>query len=144
MVFVNEWPVPNHISKARTVDHDRGAELKVLMLSRVHSYGSFELIIGEKKITFEGDFSLRFLDHNKEELPPGGAEGRSCAEVYVTWDFSKLRIPESMKEQTDEILKMIVESLEVCKLSHGSKNDQTSKVFFKDLPPHDFRYIAGV
>ena len=49
MVFVNEWPVPNDSRKARTVDHDRGAELKVLMLSNVHSYGSFELMIGEKK-----------------------------------------------------------------------------------------------
>ena len=27
MVFVNEWPVPNDIEAARTVDHERNAEL---------------------------------------------------------------------------------------------------------------------
>lgn len=144
MVFVNEWPVPNDASKARTVDHERNAEL---FIHYSHYDGDdnwifeWRLNINGKNLYIQGYKKLKsYCEDGSEWISIKLSNPIKYTKSY--YNITHIRMPISLKGNK-EIKLIIKESIETNKFCFDNPKSKIISVEITGFDTATIQFYKG-
>jgi len=148
MVFINEWPVPNDVEKARTVDHERNAEL----FSHHGYFQDHDNLVIEWRLNCNGkDIFVKGKTKTKSFFEDGTEwinikESSHLGNVkFVHWYYKieHIKIPESLHEKTKYIFLIIEEAIKVNEFTFGRRGKTIVEVHISGFEEAKIEYTKG-